>query len=603
MHYMKSLLYGFFILFFLLQKITITCDATPNPNRAMLIFLDDTEFMNPNILQAIFIDLASALSQKAGPILVSRNLLAIIASRYLANHTNSKKIDWQAKHTRATIYRRPESYDMHDILLEASRFNPSDWIFKKINDCLYMLLPTTYIQENSININDLNQFVQTNEPTALELTLGLKINHMQTVELNSISHSGCYNDYFLEALYSEKKNNSSIFCLNSDYISQRSITKPIWSLYIVGHGNINSLITNLSLASFKIFLNFLATKITTSLLVYVSCYAAGSNAEKIYSDSESAIQKTYPYAIITKALTDAPTNMSVSAHKRILTTDFIDGKIIFRHPYTNYLDFLSLIKHGVTNYKKIASSLFQDLSPSGRLSNTAQIKLPGIEWFSVLADNKNIFSIGSNLAKTRTKPMNITTFSKGDPKAILLYTPYIPFEIKLDSNSLEAIISMIPGSATHYIEKISSSQKNLMEILNTFASITMLGVTKKFIIHEIEIANTMNGIPQITKNIVIYNDPSIKDSSTWKTFLFLGSTIYSYQNNRIPQYQETNAQEKVIYGKMLREAQLPKQQFSPSEMQLFDIAEAYQKKQSIINKLLKNLFALENNLQTLATLQ
>lgn len=586
---LKTLLY--LIIFASLSFNCVASEASSDNHKGLLIFLDDSEFFETTRVKALYADLISAIGQKAGPILVSGNLLATISSRYTANLKT--ETDWAGKHLRAMIYQRPTSYDQHDLLLKASEFNPEEWIIKNINDYIYLLIPTSYVTNSGFKLTDFNVSISSPNATSLELATGLKVNHMRSVALESIVHKMTNKDYFQEALFNAATNSSKIFCLNVDYAKQTVIKKPIWAIYIIGHGSIGSLITNLSIESFKKFLDFLTKKIITSLLVYVSCYAAGLNEQMIYSDAESAVQKTYPYAIITKALTDAPTNVSRSSAERVITTDFLDNKVTFRHTYTNFIDFFDAIKNSPYDYKNIALKLFHSLVPTGRLSNTSQIKLPGVEWFSTVASNKQIFSIGNNLAKLRTAPLKISKFTQSNPKVILLYSSHVPFELILDSTELEAIISMIPGNAIHHIEKIKSN-KNLMEILNLFSNIADLGVSKKFIIHEIEIINSFDKPSQIAKNIIVYND-----ASQWKTMLFLNGEIYSYHKNSPYPYTQASSGELSIYGRVLREGQKTKNEFIISELQNINLVDFFKRKSQQNDLLIEELFQLQNELRLL----
>lgn len=182
------------------------------------------------------------------------------------------------------------------------------------------------------------------------------------------------------------------------------------------------------------------------------------------------------------------------------------GKILSRG--INFNQFVYNIKKWDTlNYKKIVEELFLPVprktykdNISQLWGNVPQVKLPGLEWFSTVALQKNIVSIGSTLAKTRDpkKPLNIETFFKSDPRALLLYAREIPFELVINSLRFEAIISMIPGDAVHSIKTISSTRP-FNEVLDWFMQIEKLAALKLFSIEQIFASNG------ILKDVVIYN--------------------------------------------------------------------------------------------------
>ena len=124
--------------------------------------------------------------------------------------------------------------------------------------------------------------------------------------------------------------------------------------------------------------------------------------------------------------------------------------------------------------------------------------MPGVEWFSVIEIDKKIVSIGSILAQTKNPktPLDIVTYFKKDPEVILLYTDNIPFELKINSNQLKEIVSMVssgpikdkPNFVIHHIKKISSSQDS-EKIFKWFESVSSSSLlehgSKWFFIDEI----------------------------------------------------------------------------------------------------------------------
>ena len=213
------------------------------------------------------------------------------------------------------------------------------------------------------------------------------------------------------------------------------------------------------------------------MFLYDSCYAAGVETENLYKDVEAAINRTYSFAIITSAITDVPTR----AH--VIDAYLEKGKLIIR-TVADYASFLQQVTTSETiDFSKVVP-LIVDV-----VANIPQIKFPSLPWFSVLDRNK-VVSIGSILAKTRTRPLDIATFfapkkgMKANPLGILLYAQDIPFELIINTPFHHPkIISMIPGDTIHHIKKISSTNAAINDILNGFFIDAALH--KIFIIEEI----------------------------------------------------------------------------------------------------------------------
>jgi hypothetical protein len=124
----------------------------------------------------------------------------------------------------------------------------------------------------------------------------------------------------------------------------------------------------------------------------------------------------------------------------------------------------------------------------------AQIKYPGLEWFSIL-DPLAAVSIGRIMAQSRTAPLNIARFyaKKGkpaDPIAVLLYAKDIPFEIIVNTKHSDGcyvptFISMTPEDNTIRIKKVSSTCNFISDLLNMFFLERISG-QKVFIIEQME---------------------------------------------------------------------------------------------------------------------
>lgn len=507
--------------------------------RPLLIFLDDGE----KDVGSVTVALITALSQGACPILVSGHVLRNLFANYkdpTSQPSDIAKLQSQLSDIRRKYSKTQLKETQEDIQKEKDIFAkllfyeqnfrkfPNDWIIKQVFDnassyknSLYLLIPHNYLQELKIDLKDVEYF-GTSTISSAELSLGLKVNHMPTVILSDVLRvTESYRDisYFIASILDSSKR-SRIFCTRDEYSNANIATMPSWAFYMLGHGSMGSSIVGISLEGFKVFLEFLENRVATTLLIYSSCYAAGTNEELIYKDVQAPIgKKTFPFAIITEAITDSIIEkFSVS----------IIGLDIFSSSYHFNVFTKKVMQSDIFNYEKLAKSVLFSVPSAKEISwgNVAQIKLPGLEWFSVLTSQKEVVSIGSTLAKTRDpeKPLNIQTFFKTDPRALLLHAHTIPFELIINSLRFDVIISMIPGKAVHKIKAISSTRP-FNEVLDWFMKLEQLDVLKFFFIEKIG----------SKENIIIYNErEEIFDEYLNYALFYEGGKLYRKEPKQEP---------------------------------------------------------------------
>lgn len=469
-----------------------------NNNRTMLIFLDDSESDDAereNKMGAISGTFFCAFGQQAGPIIISASVID-----NLRRPEVPAQGDDQALVNRFNeLLRKPDLDDagfreLKTILRTAASFDDLAhlWVIKKIDDALYLLIPKQYLQSLAIDQAEVEKFIQ-GPLTDVEQLLGLKVNHMQTVsnldEIKKPTPAPQAAHYFIDAIYNSTKDDpSSIFITNGEYYKRKNKNIPLWSIFIGGHGLMSMSVANLALPQFKDFLTFLLRGIHTKVLYYLSCYAAGLNSKILYEDAESGIDRNYPFAIITQAITDAPV-MAVTS--RLIMRD---GNLSIM-TFQAFNDFVRIATTSdIVDYKGLANCFVGHESLFGAGGGVLpQVKFPGLPWFSVIHEER-VVSIGSILAKTRTKPLNTETFfarkgKKAAPVGILLYVLDIPFELivnsKVSSGLPPSVISMIPGNVLHHIKKISSQIHSVENLLLSFLQLKGLGPQKIFIIDEV----------------------------------------------------------------------------------------------------------------------
>jgi len=469
------------------QKIEISQEESRQ--KGLLIFLDDTE---KDEIGAISSNLLVALYQEACPIIASSSLLYNILKQRKKDTREINILLYELRGLLLTPMREDIVSQKNDIVISKISFNPERWIIKKISNSLNLLIPVNYLDSLNIDHNTIKKY-GTMALSDIELQLGFKVNHMETITSEQIHNpQSVYNaDYFIDAL-------DTIFCKKSDYI-QRKIDIPEWIIFINGHGLTNETITGLTFSAIKKLLYFLEHTIIMQLLVAKSCYIAGVNTEKIYGKITSGTQQYYSFPIIVQGLNDLATTAMMP------DVDWAEWQFNKKIQLNIDIDFVSFLKKAKNlegDYSEIIKPITLNV-----VENIPQIKLPGLEWFSVMEVNKKIVSIGSILAETRDpqKPLDVVSFFKKDPEVILLYTDNIPFELKIHSNKVKAMVSMVssgpwedkPDLVVHRIKKISSTQ-SFAEIMRWFTSMAESSGDKLFFI------NNIGANKDIVKDVVIF---------------------------------------------------------------------------------------------------
>lgn len=547
-----------------IQKENVAETSTEqNPNRGLLIFLDDSESdtaKGDQKLSAISTSFLCALLQNAGPIIVSASIITNVRERQTPETDPQKILNRFNELSDLEVRTDEEALELKNIILSVVSFNKiiaQQWVIKKINDSLYLFLPNQYLINLSILISDVQHYAPEQAITLVEQQLGLRVNHMKTItdidEIKKPLPAPNFAAYFIEALWDEKLNQSAIFITKREYIKNNYVM-PCWALFLSGHGKIKERIASLNLAHIQQLLDFLEYKICTRLLYYATCYAAGLTSKILYEDAEAAIARTYSFPIMTQTLTDAPfTNTA-------LDLELIGNKLVPRMPQS-YIEFL----HSATSQKIIK---YRDINPflGMNFGGISQIKLPGVPWFSV-TDDEHICTIGTILAKTRKDPLDIATFfakqgALAKPLVILLYTDDIPFELIVDTKSKQppAIISMIPGDAIHHIKKIKSTVYNVSDLLVSFVEIVKLQPQKIFFIDFI------TGINRNKQSTTIY-DVIIQLTPE-------GNSIYYRYNGTLfimigdDTAEKAQDDEVTDYLQLLRKAQTQTQKINPTKQKI-----------------------------------
>lgn len=533
--------------------------------QGLLIFLDDEESDNARESKfgTLSDDFATAFVQKAGPILVSASLVANV---YNASPEKDKKP--------AAIYKRfkvlqhkinhdvplteEEWQEMKSIFVCAVNFTAEtaahEWVIKEVSPSLYLFLPFVYLDTNCVEVKDAQDYIPEGPLTQAEYRLGLKINHMKTVQAGAIKKPEQHYEtatYFMENLWNVLEEKSHIFVTNREYPLSFKKIIPQWVIYIDGHGVLGKQVANLTIHDFKKFLDFLETKISTRLLYYSTCFGAGETNEKLYKNLKDDVEKTYSFAIITQALTDAVV-------ENLPLYVVLKGGELQIDTVVDYGAFLDcFMTSDVIDYRLISSSLLSPELEDAPNSCLPQIKFPGLTWFSVI-DSERVVSIGPVLAFARKNTLDIEKFfrkrrEKLQLLGILLYTAVIPFEVIIDAKNPAgeppAIISMIPGKAVHHIKKITSDTHKWTSLLESFLHIEDLEPEKIFIVDEVTVRGETEDEAVTVFGVIIH----LTKHENVTYFLYNGA-LYKIIGSSIDMTKATllSAREKELYGKLYR---------------------------------------------------
>ncbi len=160
----------------------------------------------------------------------------------------------------------------------------------------------------------------------------------------------------------------------------------------------------------------------------------------------------------------------------------------------------------------------KNINPQQVRTRLAQIKLPGLPWFSSLDDR--VISIGSVLASTRKNPLDLLSYFKAQTHyhnsenllAVLLYTSQIPFPLIIQGTS-PLFISMIPGNAIHHFKKVTLSPEALRNFSSLFYSLFY-----------------NNCIANNVEKVLMFDEISIKNIDSTES-LFARFIVFAYTNS------------------------------------------------------------------------
>ena len=496
----------------------------PFATHSLLIFIDDSE----EEIAAIAANLMVALSQKAAPILASTSLFTTIENnptlsdliKQDQDNEDYKVIETRYKEVTKRIPELIESLpNQEDVVAELNKefppitygnkkisnalkrqglsFKPDDWIIKIVDHKqrrLLLLIPKNYTPTGDTSVN-LKNYTALPEPltynpslTMIEYQLGLKIDHMETIQNYTDAITKKFqpkkSDYFMQAVWptwpkQSIANCSDIFVSNAEY-AQAKKQSPRWLIYASGHGHVKEQSIGLTLDMFKRLLDFMNSKIHTSIFVYVTCFAVGTNIQQIYQD-ERQLPKTYSFIIITQGVTDSVT-MTLSgfttSNFRVADIDFTN-KTLQMGPAVNYVQFIKNFTSTpeITDFESAIAPIMSSQLKASTLE-VPHIRLKGGEFFNIADITNKIASIGNIFAKTCTQVDLANYFTKKGvvPEYYLVYAPNIPCELIISSAPEVApyfIPMFIPQASDsaifeYHIKQITAPNLSLDDVIGMF---------------------------------------------------------------------------------------------------------------------------------------
>ena len=171
--------------------------------KGLLIFLDDSE---KDDLGAISYSFLTALYQEAGSIIVSTSLLYTLFEYRAKDNRSINVIYNEVKKEKMAVILDPNIQkatsirQKDDILLSKIAFQPDRWVIKKVNNSLSLLIPIGYLESLNIDKEKVKKSDSSaHEISDTELKLGLRVNHMETLEYQSMSRPiyTRFSDYML----------------------------------------------------------------------------------------------------------------------------------------------------------------------------------------------------------------------------------------------------------------------------------------------------------------------------------------------------------------------------------------------------------------------
>lgn len=393
-------------------------------------------------------------------------------------------------------------------------FNPADWDVYRVTDFYYLFIPKAYVEslrertdKTAVSVSSYDELV------GFKIGTGeLLANPLDSSLINFEPVARPEGDFM-----------NAIECIFGNQSPKNQSNSYRWSIFLGGHGynmepvypNNNEkfeLINNLSVKEFKQLLSFLNNNLITNVFAYLTCYGAGEHLYDPYQTNGQADRFNFP--IIVTNLSDVPsytfrndfiiptleqTKCNLDYYEYDSVTQVWSLKFI---SYVNFKKFFNAINRiDVTNQvEKLSDQAlwrhiipdFIETQPNIRPCNATEF---------MIYQSPEVFKISPLLVFLKQHlqlPLYITDYNY-----ILIESPVVSMPLITNANNLvpfSRIISVLPGSVSHYFEKIEARHYYALDILKGFWPLALSCFNKKFLINELIMANNPDSPEAIMLN-------------------------------------------------------------------------------------------------------
>lgn len=429
-------------------------------------------------------------------------------------------------------------YGFFTVLGGYYNFYPTNWHIRDIGSNLLLLMP------KKIYINDLQSGIAlTSFPDVSKKPLSELAQEAKSGQ-NAIVQSilGCFVSSSAYKTFPQPVDNTPI---------------PTWTIYINGHGNTgNKTYALLKPKELAQLIKKLNTTISLKLFTLNACFLKKDVTDQLenllrqeFQQSEyAAISSIIAFGGISESFTAAMTSF---VPEKLFSYSRSKKSVIVNTTLVDFTGFFEDLKSGQPiDFEKTLNKIFLYQTAQLNPFNIPLIRFPNSEIFTPLQAPSMIGSIGSVLAKTRNPktPLNVNTFFNTRKsqvcseliKIILLYTPFIPFQLEMHAcknSDFPYILSMINTPITYLRGLIldgfdpESALRSLFKIDEN---------NKIYIIGEISVQKKSSSDPSSTivervyKNVVLVKGET--DQLGYKPGIYLTNTAneesqYIYSNS------------------------------------------------------------------------
>lgn len=250
-------------------------------------------------------------------------------------------------------------------------------------------------------------------------------------------------------------------------------------VYLTGHGTSVlqkgvPLIARLTQKEYVTLLNFLNPY--CDFFFVFSCFSGGANLTEMLQESIDLNN-----VIFKKEDIRFPIGVGATADNVAFYTPDLNFKEFFSH-LDAYLQGTG--KKRDEHLKKALTTIY-----AKKLQNIPSIRMPGINSYfrpiQLDAEIKIFTYVFTKARQIENQPMNLSNL-----KGVLFYPSVIPLEFTLRSKTVPQVISMIGGTAHHFIKSITASSIDIRTLFSAFKSTTP--ASKAYFISSVRVGNYQN---------------------------------------------------------------------------------------------------------------